>query len=259
MMYTPRRPVKRQLFFTPASTAKRARTGTFRAGAQTARFRAFNRRTQSGPRAGGTLTQQVKALQRFCKNLAPEVKYIDAGLNVTNIPATGTVFPITTIATGDIEGTRTGNAVNVTAINLSGYFLRNSTDFAADSFYRIALVQDKEQVADTSPTAAQIFNNTGLPTEALPLLDSLTRFNVLWLSPVFDAWMMRLDSDNLAASTPTQKSFWSHSWKGNIKVQYNGNSSTDIQKNGLYVVILSSTAVTTGDHTGTARVAYTDV
>jgi len=68
-----------------------------------------------------------------------------------------------------------------------------------------------------------------------------------------------LDSDNLAASTPTQKSFWSHSWKGNIKVQYNGNSSTDIQKNGLYVVILSSTAVTTGDHTGTARVAYTDV
>lgn len=259
-MYTPRRPVKRVLFpYSPASTPKRARTGTFRAGAQTGRFRFLNKRTQTGPRTNGTLTQQVKALQRFVKTLAPEVKYIDNTLFQTDIPATGAVVHVSAVAQGDTQGTRTGNTINVTGVDLSGNFIRISTDFAGAAFLRVALVQDREQVADTAPSVANIFA-TGDPVNALPNLDTLERFRILWLSPVMDAWQMVLDSDRLVAgSVPTHKGTYSHSWKGNIKVSFNGTASTDIQKNGLYFCYLTSSGVTTFDANGFARLCYTDV
>jgi len=259
MMYTPRRPVKRQLFFTPASTAKRARTGTFRSGAQTNRFRFLNKRSVPGPRTNGTLTQQVKALQRFVKTLAPEIKYIDNTVFQSDIPAVGAVTHITNIAQGDTQGTRTGNSINVTGIDISGHFISVSTDFVATAFLRVALVQDREQVADTNPTVANIFA-TGDPTQALPNLDTLERFKILWLSPVMNAWQMVLDSDRLVAgAVPTHKGTFNHSWKGNLKVSYNGTAGTDIQKNGLYFCYLTSSGVTTFDANGNARICYTDV
>lgn len=258
-MWTPRRPVKRQLVFTPASTGKRFRTGAFKAGSQTGRYRALNRRTSTGPRTVGTLASQVKALQKFCRNLAPEKKYADIGLSVTDVAAAGTVVHCSAIGTGDIQATRNTNTINVTNIDVSGYFTRLSTDFVATAFLRVALVVDKKQVSDTSPTAAQIFA-TGDPATALPNVDTLERFSVLWLSPVFDAWRMVIDSDRLVAgSVPTQSAAWSHAWKGNLKVSYNGNASTDIEKNGIYFVYLTSSGVTTFDSVATVRIGYTDV
>lgn len=254
IMYTPRLPVRRRLVYTPYSAgAKRARYSN----SQTTKYARFNKRTSVPFRKTGTLTQQVKSLQRAVKALEPELKYYDISVGAADIPATGTVTHVTNIAQGDTAGTRTGNAICVKELSFNGYFQRNATDFGADAYYRIAIVVDKQQVADTAPTAAMIFSNAAVPTDGLPNVDNLERFRVLWLSPVYDAWRMRLDSDNLAAGAPTQSAVFSKTMKLNLRVEYNGTALTDIQKNGIYVVYISSTTV--GDISANIRLGFTDV
>lgn len=257
-MYSPRYPTKRRLNFSPyAATPKKARFAT-PAGAQggTARYRKFNTRVTRGPTTRGSIITQLKSLQRAVKRLSPEVKYKDFDTSATNVPTTGTVVHISGIDQGDTMLTRTGNQIVINKINLSGFWQRNVTDFGGDAFTRFAIVVDKEQVNATAPTAANIFETPSNPTQALPLLSNLERFRILYMSPVYDMWMMRLDSDNLAASTPTQKTAFAYTWTGNLRVLFSGTAQ-EVQKNGVYVVWLSNVA--TADVTSTCRVGFTDV
>jgi len=222
----------------------------------TTRYRQFNTRASRGPSTRGSILSQIKSLQNVVKKLSPEMKYKTVDTSASNIPSTGTVVSLNNIPQDDTMSGRTGNAIVVNKISLTGYFQRNSTDFGADAFYRIAIVCDKEQVNNTSPTAAQIFDVPAIPTDGLALSSNLERFRMLWLSPVYDAWRMRLDSDLLAASTPTQATNFAHTWTGSIRVLFSGTGA-EVQKNGLYVVFLSNIAV--GDVASTCRVGYTDV
>jgi len=158
---------------------------------------------------------------------------------------------------GDTPSTRTGNTICVKEISLYGIFQRNATDFAADAYVRMAIVQDLQQVADTAPTAAQIFADTTQPWAAAPGVEHLGRFKVLWMSPVYDMWRMRCDSDTLAAGAVTQSTVVDVSLKTNIIVSFNSTAATDIQKNGIYLVWISSVA--TADWTGFSRCGFTDV
>lgn len=250
MMFTPRRPVKRQLVFTPASTGKR-----FRASRPVSGFRQFNRRYTRGPKTKGSLYQQVKSLQTFARRLAPEKKFLDTAISVSSIPTAGSVILINGIGENDTSDARTGRLVNVTDIMIRG-FLNGDTDSTQQGFVRFALVQDKQQVADTAPTAQAIFKN-GDEVLAFPNNANISRFNVLWMSKVYDLKMTNIDTDDLQPRS--QSVVVSGGWKGNIKTQFNGVSGTDIEKNGLYFVILKSFGATTTDFVGESRVAYTDV
>jgi len=254
MMYTPRFPVKRRLFFTPGSTGKRSRATPK---TSTARVQQLNRRTTRGPKTTGTLTSQVKSLQRIVKSLAPEVKYLDTVLDSVNVPNTGTVVHITPVAQGVTQGTRVGNTINVSSILCTGFWSRNTTDPDVNALHRIAIVVDKEQVADTAPTAGDIFTSPAEPTFGAPNLANLERFRILYLSPIYDAQMMVLDSDNVATNSPSMRNTFEWSWKGNLKVSFNGANGTDMDKNNVYIVFLSNDTVS--DFDGTARIAFTDV
>jgi len=257
-MYSPRYPVKRRLNFSPyAATPKKARFATA-AGSQggTARYQKFNTRVTRGPTTRGPIISQLRSLQKVVKRLSPEVKYKDFDTSSSNIPTTGAVVHISGIDQGDTMAARTGNQIVIQKINLSGFWQRNATDFGADAFTRFAIVVDKEQVNATAPTAGVIFDVPSNPTQGLPLTSNLERFRILYMSPVFDMWMMRLDSDNLAASTPTQKSTFAYTWTGNLRVLFSGTAQ-EVQKNGVYVVWLSNVA--TADVTSTCRVGFTDV
>jgi hypothetical protein len=47
-------------------------------------------------------------------------------------------------------------------------------------------------------------------------------------------------------------------WAGDIPVFYNGDASTDIQRNGIYCVILSSDSTDTTDFNAGGRIGFTD-
>lgn len=256
-MYTPRRPVKRRLFTTPFTPFKRPRSTWAGANQGINRFQALNRRTAAAPSTRGTLAQQVKSLQRVVKALAPEVKYSDDSIATGNIPVIGSVTLLSSIAQGDTGATRTGNTISVKEVSIFGILQRNATDFAADAYLRVAVVVDKQNVADTAPLAADIFADAGQPWVDAPNVANLERFRILYMSPLIDMWRVRADSDHLAASTPTQAAHFQFTKKMNLKVSYNGAANTDIEENGVYLVLLSNVA--TADITGLRRIAFTDV
>lgn len=247
MYMTPRQPVKRRLVFTPM-TPKRPRPAPVAVRA----FTSTNKHYGKGPRKTGTLTQQVKSLQRFVNTLKPEVKYHEVGISGTNITTTGSVFHLSNIAQGDTVATRTGNSILVTDLVVKGSF-SSYTGSAAVSF-RIAIVVDKQQIADTSPSAGDIFTDavaTANPVTAVPSVATAERFRILWMSKLYNGGA-------LANTANTQIPFYEVAKKMNLKVSFNGTASTDIEKNGIYFVFLTDDGANTVDYNGLCRIAFTD-
>ncbi len=219
---------------------------------------AINKRTARGPRRTGSLRTQVKSLQRIVKNLSPEQKYLDISADGTNVTTTGAVVHLTAIPQGDTQGSRTGNTVNVTSVSILGQLNRAAdTPLNANAVYQVALVVDKQQVADTVPAAGDIFEGVS-PLSAFPDLANLERFRIIWMSPVYSNPMVVTDTD-LGTQIPTQRVFYKKFWRTNLKVSYNGTAGTDIEKNGIFLVYLSNDTNNVVDFTTNVRVGYTDV
>lgn len=249
-MFTPYRPVKRKLQWSSRpQSAIRFRPNP------TTYVRRFNKTKVAGPSKAGTLTAQVKALQSFANKFKPEKKYFETSLAGTDIvDATGAIFRLTDVAEGTGENDRIGFTINVSDIKIALTYVRSATTVPTNAFVRFAIVVDKEQVADTSPTAANVFS--GADPGAFPNVQYLERFNILYVSPIHDAARMSI---SVTGGLATQTNFNEYHWKGNQKVQFNGATGADIEKNGIYLCIILSGFTNTLDTTGTCRIGYTDV
>lgn len=254
IMNTPRPSAKRRLVYTTPRPFKRLR--------QVVKgYRANYRHYVPGPRTTGTLVQQVKSLQRVVKALSPEKKFFDVSLNQTNVSNTGAVTHVTGIAEGDSLNTRTGRLINVLSVSVKGSWTRGSTTSTASPCYRVLLVCDKQQVADTLPSCSDVISDAGFsahPIMVLPNTANLERFRLLYVSPLMESARGMMLGNN-GISGMTQSNCVDHTWIGSIKVEYNGSNAGDIQKNGLYVLFLTDDITSTPDFTGICRVAFTDV
>lgn len=227
----------------------------------TSKVRVMNRFVDRGLSSSGSLSQQVKSLQSAVRKLQPELKYVDTSLAQSNITAAaGAVTHITAVGQGDTQSTRTGNSIRVKSVDVGFYIPRNGiTSIGFDTFFRWAIVQDKQQVADTAPVAGGIFTSAATPWVDFPQEQSLERYRFLYVSPCID---LRQVSFAVAGSWDnavfTKSNQFSYCWKGDIKVDFNGGASTDMQKNNLYVVFMCF-GMDTMDIVGTSRVGYTDV
>lgn len=249
---------KRVYAFKVAPAAKRAR---FRGTTAAKRYRINQRLSARGPSARGTLRQQVKSLQTAVKRTLPEMKYVDVDNSSTNIGDPGVVTHVTAIAQGDSISTRTGDSVRVKSLTATGRFVVpiGSAGAAAATCYRLALVLDKQTIADTVPGLTDIFTPSR-PETAMPNLTNLGRFKMLWLSKIFYPNMMVVDTEVSAAATsvPTQGFCFDFNWIGDVVVRYNGSAATDFQKNAIFAVVLSSDTTDTIDVDWTTRVGFTD-
>jgi len=241
-------PRKRPYFAGYAAPAKRARFVAPKG--PTATFKSANRRTAGGPTRRGSLQQQIKSLQKVVKEILPEIKNIGIDLAQTNITSSGTIQHLTAIPQGVTEVTRVGEDVMLREIIVRGRLsdLTTTGTTSVPFYYRFALVVDKQQVADTAPAVTQVVD-TADPVNALPNNSHSERFRFLWVSPLIQ---------NNAVLTGNQFPVCDHTWKGALKIGFNGANSTDIQKNGVYFMILTSDTGNTVDFAGVARLMYTD-
>jgi len=235
---------------------KRARYGK----SSTAKISQFNRYTAPGASSSGTLRQQVSSLRRVVNKMKPEMKYLDSTLSQNNITdASGHVASMVAIAQGDTQSTRTGNEILLKNWKINIFANRASTNSAgANAYFRFAVVCDKQQVADTTPGADDIFS-TVAPALASPELAGLERFKFLYVSPIVDLNRIQPDSDHLTAVTPTANSAFEVTGKCDIKIGYNGTASTDLQKNGVFLCVLVSGMNNEFDFTCVSRVGFVDV
>jgi len=251
--WTPR-PAKRRLFTTPGANSTVQTSGIALRAA-----RASNTLSIPGPRRTGTLRQQVRSLQAWTKKQAPELKFLDFSLAKTNVTTSGSTILFPQLAQGLSFQDRIGDAIIVKSIVLKGQIVPDTDSFSR-FHHRIALVQDTQQVADTGISVGDVFTNsyTGAdPIAMLPNHANSNRFKILWISELFDNGLgcQQNSADNV---TFQQSNAYECSLTCNIKVQYNGTTAADIQKNGLSVLFLTSSTANTIDFTGVGRVTYID-
>lgn len=237
MYSTPR--AKRRLFATPASSVKRVKFSK--------PFTVLNKRTVVGPSRRGTLKQQVKSLQKVVRALAPELKVVDVSTSISNLTNAGTVIHLTQVAQGSDVPNRIGNSINLRNIALRMNYTQGS-DATAAAYIRYAVVQDTQQISDTSPVVGDVFSSAN-PQISLPVTNNRGRFRYLHVSKPITVNMV---------TNGTTNPYWEFNWKGNSRVDYNGTASTDQQKNAVYLIVLTDSAASTMDFIGTCRLQFTD-
>jgi len=179
---------------------------------------------------------------RYLKGLVnSELLKSDTNSNTT-ISNSGTIIRMVDIAQGDGDGQRTGNSILIRSINLKMAFFQHAS--ATDTLYRVILLQDKQQQADTNPTVADILESTSTLS---PLnSDTVGRFKILknWFFHTSDA-------------SDTVKHF---NFFLNLRqhMRYNGSASTDYQKDGIYLLLLSDQSTNTPTIYYNKRVSYHD-
>lgn len=235
---TPRFPVKRKLTYTTPRPVKRSKAAT---------YRYLSRKYPKGPSTRGSLYAQVKSLQRAVKAVLPELKQVNVTTNQTNITASGTIQHLSVVQAGTGDGQRIGEDIRVKKISIKGLLGSVAAASAVPTAYRFVLFVDKQQVADTTPTISDLFTSTD-PTQAFPNTQSGERFRYLYVSPVI--------TNNMVIY-----GVWGsldYTWSGDLKVSYNGTATSDIQKNGIYLLIQTNDPANVVDFSGAAEVYFTD-
>jgi len=138
--------------------------------------------------------------------------------------------PLTDIAQGDTISGRTGNSVLVRYLNAKIWLRMRDNQ---PTMTRIMLVRDKQQVGDTTPSISTVLNGTAGPQVITSFLNRTTagRFDILY-DRTFSLAGTSTGGHTTDRLIKINKVMRSH-------VRYNGTSSTDIQKNGLYLIISS--------------------
>lgn len=138
----------------------------------------------------------------------------------------GTVQSLVLIAQGDDEGYRTGNSILLSSLfHRCAYQLHAS---ATQSFVREIIFMDKQQISDTNVSVTDILQTASYLS---PLNKGLVgRYKII-----------KDTTFALSSSTQTRVSKKFVSFKGKQEhVRYNGTLSTDVQRNGLYILHISN-------------------
>ena len=138
------------------------------------------------------------------------------------------IFHLTSLAQADTVSGRTGNSVLLKSLVANGYMYVNSSQ-TTNTRCMIALVLDKQQVSDTNPAITDIFESATDPSTLLKT-GNLGRFKILMRK------QYTLDS-NSSGSPAKQVKIYKPL---NFHVRYNGTGASDIQKNGVYLVYITS-------------------
>lgn len=207
----------------------------------------FRRRARRAPwyrRKYNAVQLASKALRglSYVKGLVNSEMFHNTISNTNNPTPLGTIVPLTNIAIGDSNVTRTGNSLFVRSIVMNMNCSQNASALD-NTFIRMILFIDTQQVSDTTPVSGDIFNATG--PHALVNLDSAGRYKFL------KTWEFALSTQNPAKVIKYYKNIRHH-------VRYNGPNATDVQKGGLYLALVSSQSTNVPALTYHVRIGYHD-
>lgn len=195
-----------------------------------ARFRRRGRRAPWYRRKYNAVQLATKALRglRYVKGLVnSEMLHNRIGGNIT-IDSTGGLLSLAAISQGDTDSGRTGNSIFARNLFMNLNVKVNSSNLSTQ-FVRIMLLQDNQQVSDTTPSISDVLDSA-YPNA--PLNQSTAgRFTII------RNWEFYLNTaTNPGKVIKKYFKLWHH-------IRYNGSASTDIQRGGLYLLYISDQAV----------------
>lgn len=146
------------------------------------------------------------------------------------IDNSGSVLNLTSIAQGDTIQTRTGNSIFIRSISMK--FNPYTLQTGVATHLRLMLIQDNQQVSDTVPSIPEMLESVDVLSHLK--VQTLGRFSVLWDKNVL-----------LDQVSNRQKYFEYKNHTIQHHVRYNGTTTADIQKGGLYLVAISDESTNT--------------
>ncbi len=191
------------------------------------------------PRSSGA--KALHMVRKLKSVLAVEKKNHTLTVSGT-IPTTGTIDHLTAIAQGDTNQLRDGNQLKVIYLGGRIRLLINASQ--TRTFVRVMLVQDRQQIADATPAVGDILQSVS-PTSFLNS-NTLGRFKVLYDK-------VRHMSDN-----GNQLIYLKVDIPMNSKIRYNGTGVGDIQKNGIFLILIADNATDLPSINSSWRVRFTD-
>ena len=191
-----------------------------------------------------TLSKRLSKLEKEVKVQRPEVQLIDIDIQKLNITSAGTVVHLNAVAEGSDITQRVGDEMTSLSYNMKGAF--NYSGITSGKYYRICVVEDRQQISDTLPTCGDVFSDTR-PQSLFQTIVQRHRFKILHMGKLVDGGKV-----NLGGQSPT----FAHYLKYKKIVKFNAGASSDIQKNGVYMLILTDDNANTVDFLGNSRLAF---
>lgn len=207
---------------------------------KTRRFRKWYNTPQT-PKA---LAMQALKKARYLQGLVnSEMLHLDNSYSLG--AASNAIYHITGMSQNDTDSGRTGNSILLRNIYIRGLIEINPA-VTGDSRVLVALVKDKQQISDTTPGVTDIFKSTS--PESMLNLNASGRFKVLWRKTYVVA---PVSGGRNAVEVKRY-------WKIYDHVRYNGSGTSDIQKNGYYLVIITSEPANFPTVNFNTRIGYHD-
>jgi len=216
---------------------------SFKKGKRMIKKKKYHRKKQTLDTVGTIARYAVKGF-KFIKGLINVEKFkYDFGLGVTTITNTASISSLVGIATGDGSAARTGNSILVKYLYLNYIVNRDVASTTSADTFRIVIVQDREQVSDTAPGWTDVFSSASVVS---PLnVNNVGRFTILY------------DKRQYVSSNSPQRSE-NTTIPLDFHIRYNGVNSTDIEKNGIWIMWLADSIANHVSILGNSRLAYYD-
>jgi hypothetical protein len=165
-----------------------------------------------------------------------------AGTTITN---TGFITSLNAISQDDTASGRTGNSILLRNIAMR-FKVEVNPAVTLDTSVLFMLIKDTQQTADTNPSISDVLNT--LTPESLLNLSSSGRYKILWRK----TYMLTPASGGRPAIEIVKY------FKVYQHIRFNGTSGNDIQKNGYFLIALSSENTNYPTIVGSSRIGYHD-
>lgn len=182
-------------------------------------------------------------------------KYLKGLINVefkkydadSSTSTSGNVILFNGIAQGDSDQTRDGNSVLMKSWLLRGNIVSNAS--AVSTRVRLVFFMDKQQIGDTAPSQSDILD-PDLNQLVAPLNNqTVGRFTILADK--------RFSINQMVASQSVSREF-SFFFNLGKHARFNGTTGADIQKNGIYMLVVHDQSTNVPNILYSSRLKYVD-
>lgn len=215
--------------------------------------RPYGRRSTRGTNYVRSISSGIKMARRawtlasrLRRLVNVEIKKYDAAVSAgTGITSTGSSYPLHEMAQGDTDQLRNGNSIKPLYLRLVMNFVNNST--AVNTRVRYLIIRDMQQVPDTSPAVSDVLDGSVASYCDAPLNNlAVGRYKILR-----DSVVTMTSVSRPVVNIKLNEKLYGH-------IRYNGSASTDIQKGGLYLLVVSDQATNTPTFGFNLRLSFTD-
>ncbi len=209
--------------------------------------RSYRKRTRAPwySKMGSALSVANKALRatKYLKGLVNSEMHIQQLTIAQTVVAAGSVVSIVGISEGDSQFQRNGLVILLKYVKLKLGGVMHAS--ATDTIIRVILFVDLQQQSDAVPTVTDVLQSSSV--NAFYQAGQMGRFRILYDKAIPMSAVGSSANWHIDLHIPVK-----------LHVKYNGTAATDLQKNGIFLLLVADEATNVPTVDGETRVGFHD-